>query len=54
MRRIAAPLVGGMLTAPLLSLFLIPAAYLLIRRRETAPARRHSPDQQQQTGALHD
>ncbi|MGH6951666.1 MAG: efflux RND transporter permease subunit [Vitreimonas sp.] len=34
MRRIAAPLVGGMLTAPLLSLFVIPAAYLTIRRRE--------------------
>ena len=34
MRRIAAPLVGGMLTAPLLSLFVIPAAYLLVRRRE--------------------
>ncbi len=34
MRRIAAPLVGGMLTAPLLSLFVIPAAYLRIRRRE--------------------
>ncbi len=33
MRRIAAPMVGGMLTAPLLSLFVIPAAYLLIRRR---------------------
>ncbi len=33
MRRIAAPLVGGMLSAPLLSLFVIPAAYLLIRRR---------------------
>ena len=34
MRRIAAPLVGGMLSAPLLSLFVIPAAYLMIRRRE--------------------
>ena len=34
MRRIASPLVGGMLTAPLLSLFVIPAAYLMIRRRE--------------------
>ncbi len=33
MRRIAAPMVGGMLTAPLLSLFVIPAAYFLIRRR---------------------
>ncbi|MBX9745506.1 MAG: efflux RND transporter permease subunit, partial [Hyphomonadaceae bacterium] len=34
MRRIAAPLVGGMLSAPLLSLFVIPAAYLMVRRRE--------------------
>ncbi|SCW89398.1 Cu(I)/Ag(I) efflux system membrane protein CusA/SilA [Sphingobium faniae] len=33
MRRIAAPMVGGMLTAPLLSMFVIPAAYLLLRRR---------------------
>lgn len=36
MSRIAAPMVGGMLTAPLLSMFVIPAAYLLMRRR---PAR---------------
>jgi Cu(I)/Ag(I) efflux system membrane protein CusA/SilA len=33
MRRIAAPMVGGMITAPLLSMFVVPAAYLLIRRR---------------------
>ena len=33
MQRIAAPMVGGMVTAPLLSLFVIPAAYLLMRRR---------------------
>ncbi len=33
MQRIAAPMVGGMVTAPLLSMFVIPAAYLLIRRR---------------------
>lgn len=32
MRRIAAPMVGGMITAPLLSMFVVPAAYLLIRR----------------------
>jgi Cu(I)/Ag(I) efflux system membrane protein CusA/SilA len=32
MRRIAAPMVGGMITAPLLSMFVIPAAYLLMRR----------------------
>jgi Cu(I)/Ag(I) efflux system membrane protein CusA/SilA len=35
MRRIAAPMVGGMITAPLLSMFVIPAAYLLIRRRKS-------------------
>jgi copper/silver efflux system protein len=33
MRRIAAPMVGGMITAPLLSMFVIPAAYLLVMRR---------------------
>ncbi|MNO64896.1 Cation efflux system protein CusA [compost metagenome] len=38
MSRIAVPMVGGMLTAPLLSLFVIPAAYWLIRRRELAVA----------------
>ena len=32
MSRIAAPMVGGMITAPLLSMFLLPAAYLLMRR----------------------
>ena len=32
MSRIAAPMVGGMITAPLLSMFVIPAAYLLMRR----------------------
>ncbi len=33
MSRIAAPMLGGMVTAPLLSLFVIPAAYSLMRRR---------------------
>jgi len=40
MQRIAAPMVGGMITAPLLSMFVIPAAYLLMRRsrlRKPAP-----------------
>ena len=32
MQRIAAPMVGGMITAPLLSMFVIPAAYLLMRQ----------------------
>ena len=33
MQRIAAPMVGGMITAPLLSMFVIPAAFLLMQRR---------------------
>jgi Cu(I)/Ag(I) efflux system membrane protein CusA/SilA len=33
MSRIAAPMLGGMVTAPLLSLFVVPAAWLLMRRR---------------------
>jgi Cu(I)/Ag(I) efflux system membrane protein CusA/SilA len=37
MQRIAAPMVGGMITAPLLSMFVIPAAYLLLRRRRKQP-----------------
>jgi Cu(I)/Ag(I) efflux system membrane protein CusA/SilA len=40
MQRIAAPMVGGMVTAPLLSMFVVPAAYLLLRRRNIAKARR--------------
>jgi Cu(I)/Ag(I) efflux system membrane protein CusA/SilA len=33
MSRIAAPMLGGMVTAPLLSLFIVPAVYALLRRR---------------------
>ncbi|MGB1110971.1 MAG: efflux RND transporter permease subunit, partial [Gammaproteobacteria bacterium] len=33
MQRIAAPMVGGMVTAPLLSLFVVPAVYLIWKRR---------------------
>ncbi len=33
MQRIAAPMIGGMITAPLLSMVVLPAAYLLMRRR---------------------
>jgi Cu(I)/Ag(I) efflux system membrane protein CusA/SilA len=32
MQRIAAPMVGGMITAPLLSMLVVPAAYMLVRR----------------------
>jgi len=38
MQRIAAPMVGGMITAPLLSMFVVPALYLLIRRRAVRAA----------------
>jgi len=34
MQRIAAPMVGGMLSAPLLSMLVVPAAYLLLRGRK--------------------
>ncbi|WP_248797466.1 efflux RND transporter permease subunit [Pseudomonas sp. MWU13-2105] len=33
MKRIAAPMVGGMITAPLLSMLVLPAAYWLMKRR---------------------
>lgn len=33
MQRIAAPMVGGMVTAPILSMFVIPAVWLLLQRR---------------------
>ena len=33
--RIAAPMIGGMITAPLLSMLIIPAAYLMLRRRQS-------------------
>jgi Cu(I)/Ag(I) efflux system membrane protein CusA/SilA len=34
MQRIAAPMVGGMITAPLLSMFVVPVVYLLLRRKQ--------------------
>ncbi len=38
MRRIAAPMIGGMITAPMLSMLVLPAAYLLIHRRRLSKA----------------
>ena len=40
MQRIAAPMVGGMITAPLLSMFVLPAAYYLMRRTRRLKADR--------------
>jgi Cu(I)/Ag(I) efflux system membrane protein CusA/SilA len=50
MQRIAAPMVGGMITAPLLSMFVIPAAYLLMRRPH---ARRAQAETLQHTEGAH-
>jgi Cu(I)/Ag(I) efflux system membrane protein CusA/SilA len=45
MRRIAVPMVGGMITAPLLSMLLISAAYRVfgIKRRTNGTAAERSP-----------
>ncbi|HQS58793.1 MAG: CusA/CzcA family heavy metal efflux RND transporter [Gallionellales bacterium 35-53-114] len=40
MQRIAAPMVGGMITAPLLSMFVIPVVFYLLRRPKSLNARR--------------
>ena len=37
MKRIAAPMVGGMVTSTILTLVVIPAVYYLWRRRAVAP-----------------
>ncbi|KKJ03606.1 efflux RND transporter permease subunit [Burkholderia gladioli] len=44
MQRIAAPMVGGMITAPLLSMFVIPAAWFLLQRRRVRHAARARHD----------
>src|SRR5258706_15853274 len=36
MRRIASPMIGGMFTAPLLSMLVIPSVYHLLQRRSLA------------------
>jgi copper/silver efflux system protein len=48
MRRIAAPMVGGMVTAPLLSMLVVPAAFLLMRRRRL----RRQPQEPSAHGAV--
>ncbi|MCU0898681.1 MAG: CusA/CzcA family heavy metal efflux RND transporter, partial [Burkholderiales bacterium] len=39
MQRIAAPMIGGMVSAPLLSMLVVPAAYYLMRKREIGKLR---------------
>ena len=43
MQRIAAPMVGGMVSAPLLSMFVVPVVYLLMRRRELRKQHARTP-----------
>ena len=55
MQRIAAPMVGGMITAPLLSMFVVPAVYLLLRRRRIRAQRIAPPiENQPHEAVLHD
>ena len=48
MRRIAAPMVGGMITAPVLSLVVIPAVYLLWKRGEWTRSPPETPSDSQE------
>ncbi|MGV8900440.1 MAG: efflux RND transporter permease subunit [Burkholderiaceae bacterium] len=52
MQRIAAPMVGGMITAPLLSMFVVPAVYLLLRRRRIRAERLAPPIENQSYEAV--
>ena len=49
MTRIAAPMVGGMVTAPLLSMLVVPAAWYLMHRRNRAARTRFPTDSAQHT-----
>ena len=46
MTRIAAPMVGGMVTAPLLSMLVIPAAWYLLHRRRRRSVAEPIPQEQ--------
>jgi Cu(I)/Ag(I) efflux system membrane protein CusA/SilA len=52
MRRIAAPMIGGMITAALLSMFVVPAAYLLMRRSRVRGRNHAEPLLQGAYGAI--
>ncbi len=53
MARIAAPMVGGMITAPLLSMLVIPAAWYLVHRRRLASVPVSSPPGSPEGAAVH-
>jgi Cu(I)/Ag(I) efflux system membrane protein CusA/SilA len=45
MQRIAAPMVGGMVTAPLLSMLIVPVGYRLLRQRQFQDRQTHRKGQ---------
>ena len=53
MTRIVAPMVGGMVTAPLLSMLVVPAAWYLVHRRRFASAARRRPAASPAGGPAH-
>jgi Cu(I)/Ag(I) efflux system membrane protein CusA/SilA len=52
MQRIAAPMVGGMITAPLLSMFVVPAAYLLLNKRKAGARLRATGARRKEAGHI--
>jgi Cu(I)/Ag(I) efflux system membrane protein CusA/SilA len=52
MQRIAAPMVGGMITAPLLSMFVVPAAYLLLNKRKAGEGLRAAGTRRKEAGHI--
>jgi Cu(I)/Ag(I) efflux system membrane protein CusA/SilA len=52
MQRIAAPMVGGMITAPLLSMFVVPAAYLLLHKRKPGVGPRAAEARRKEAGHI--
>lgn len=49
-QQIAAPIVGRKIIAPLLSMFLVPAVYLLLWKPKSGAGRRHAEARQVEFG----
>ncbi len=52
MQRLAAPMVGGMITAPLLSLFVLPAIYKLLGPKRLARPAERQPEAELDVGMM--
>lgn len=53
MQRLAAPMIGGMITAPLLSLFVLPTIYKLLGVQRFLPRAGDPEDEAPKTTAAH-